>query len=369
MNFSDYQTEAHSTAQLDITTSKGQLELLLGLQSEAGALSRIYKKLVRDGITLDSQTEKIGEEIGDLLWYLAMIAQSMSLDLDQLASQNLERTSDRYNRVKETGPPLRPDFDSAYPLTQRFPRRMVFSIQGVMKDGLPHARFAIEDAEPNPFPNGQIQSGGKLYGFTYGKEIGDVVNDNSAEDDGYRFHDAVHIAFMAVLGWSPVLRSLLKIKRKDDDDVDRIEDGARASDLEEALSALLMAASEERNRFQNLSDIDGEVRDLIRRVVGKLEVGAVPIRLWADAIHQGYTVMNQLKANNGGWVVADLDKGQIQFYREQPTLLRTAADAVPPLSAAETDTHGDPDLGKSARKSPQARPKIRWPWQRKDRTV
>ncbi|NBW10324.1 MAG: hypothetical protein EBR82_20070 [Caulobacteraceae bacterium] len=351
MEFSFYQQEARNTAQLDTSTFNGKVELLLGLQSEAGSLSRIYKKLVRDGITLTSQTEQIGEEIGDVLWYLTMIAASMDLDLDELATANLARTSDRYDRISDAGAPYQPDFDSGYPDQQRFPRRMIFSLKGVEKDGLPHARFALEEADPNAFPHGQVKDGKKKYGYTLGAEIGDVVNDNAAEDDGYRYHDAVHIAFMAVLGWSPVMRALLRIKRKDSSDVDRIEDGARAGDLEEALSALLMAASEDRNRFQKTSDVDGEVRDLIRRVIGKLEVRSVPIRLWADAIHQGYEVMGKLKANNGGYVLADLDAGKIAFYAERPTLLKRASVEFHPETAADSGTHVDLDREKSPRRS------------------
>ena len=41
---------------------------------------------------------------------------------------------------------------------------------------------------------------------------------NAYRDDGYRFHDVMHLTFAALLGWSPVLRSLLrkmeKLKRR-----------------------------------------------------------------------------------------------------------------------------------------------------------
>jgi hypothetical protein len=55
-----------------------------------------------------------------------------------------------------------------------------------------------------------------------GLRIGDPLKDNAdpaAGDkdgaiDGYRFHDCVHLAFVAVLGWSPVVRGLMKRKRK-----------------------------------------------------------------------------------------------------------------------------------------------------------
>ena len=43
-----------------------------------------------------------------------------------------------------------------------------------------------------------------------GPLLGDPVTDNTHDDDGYRFHDVMHLANMAVLGWSPVMRSLFE---------------------------------------------------------------------------------------------------------------------------------------------------------------
>ena len=47
-----------------------------------------------------------------------------------------------------------------------------------------------------------------------GEKIGDELTDNAYKDDGYRFHDVFHSAYVAILGWSPVIRKLLKRKRK-----------------------------------------------------------------------------------------------------------------------------------------------------------
>jgi hypothetical protein len=41
-----------------------------------------------------------------------------------------------------------------------------------------------------------------------------ALNRNSRRIDAYRFHDAIHLGFMAVLGWSPTMRALLRLKRK-----------------------------------------------------------------------------------------------------------------------------------------------------------
>ena len=46
-----------------------------------------------------------------------------------------------------------------------------------------------------------------------GINIGDRLTDNKLEKDDYRFHDVFQLANAAILGWSPVLRALLRVKR------------------------------------------------------------------------------------------------------------------------------------------------------------
>lgn len=55
----------------------------------------------------------------------------------------------------------------------------------------------------------------------------------------YRFHDVFHLAYAAVLGWSPVLRALLKCKRKSHPWLDENQDGARAILIEEGISTFV----------------------------------------------------------------------------------------------------------------------------------
>ena len=47
-----------------------------------------------------------------------------------------------------------------------------------------------------------------------GLQVGDLIDDNSLENDAYRFHDVFHYTFATILGWSPCTRALLKRKRK-----------------------------------------------------------------------------------------------------------------------------------------------------------
>jgi len=72
-----------------------------------------------------------------------------------------------------------------------------------------------------------------------GEKIGDELTDNAYKDDGYRFHDVFHSAYVAILGWSPVIRKLLKRKRKRKPRVDEVEDGGRAGVIDEAISAIV----------------------------------------------------------------------------------------------------------------------------------
>jgi hypothetical protein len=82
--------------------------------------------------------------------------------------------------------------------------------------------------------------------------MGQELDDNVHEADGYRFHDVFHLACAAVLGWSPVTRRNLKRKRRSVDAMDRNEDGGRATVVEEGISALVFAYALDHNRMQSV---------------------------------------------------------------------------------------------------------------------
>ena len=60
-----------------------------------------------------------------------------------------------------------------------------------------------------------------------GLNFGDRLTDNIVDPDGYRYHDIFHFAYAVHLGWSPVIRSLLRAKRKSVPATDENEDGGR----------------------------------------------------------------------------------------------------------------------------------------------
>jgi len=69
----------------------------LGLTGEAGEVANKVKKIIRDGS--DSKDEKlvseIKAEIGDCLWYIAVLANDFGIKLSDIASSNLEKLANR----------------------------------------------------------------------------------------------------------------------------------------------------------------------------------------------------------------------------------------------------------------------------------
>jgi NTP pyrophosphatase (non-canonical NTP hydrolase) len=72
----------------------------LGLTGEAGEVANKVKKIIRDGS--DSKDEKlvseIKSEIGDCLWYIAVLADDFNIKLSDIASANIEKLATRKSK-------------------------------------------------------------------------------------------------------------------------------------------------------------------------------------------------------------------------------------------------------------------------------
>src|SRR5436190_20804131 len=68
---------------------------LLGIAGELGTLQVEYKKFLRDGDGYRPFIEHVEDELGDILWYVANLAEKFGLSLEQVASRNLEKVNDR----------------------------------------------------------------------------------------------------------------------------------------------------------------------------------------------------------------------------------------------------------------------------------
>ena len=69
----------------------------LGLTGEAGEVANKVKKIIRDGSDKndDSLVSEIKSEIGDCLWYIAVLASDFNIKLSDIASANLEKLAIR----------------------------------------------------------------------------------------------------------------------------------------------------------------------------------------------------------------------------------------------------------------------------------
>lgn len=69
---------------------------LFGLSGEVGELHGYLAKAIRDGFEPD--TDHLKKELGDILWFLAAIADDIGLDLKDIAANNLIKLESRKAR-------------------------------------------------------------------------------------------------------------------------------------------------------------------------------------------------------------------------------------------------------------------------------
>ena len=104
MNFNDYQTRAAATA-IYPNQGKNIIYPTLGLAGEAGEVSELIKKMVRDdeGVMTDERKGRLQAELGDVLWYIATIATEAGLNLDDIARVNVLKLAQRKELGKLQG--------------------------------------------------------------------------------------------------------------------------------------------------------------------------------------------------------------------------------------------------------------------------
>lgn len=70
----------------------------LGLTGEAGEVANKVKKIIRDwnGEAPPAITNDIVDELGDVLWYVAMLADTLGVNLHTVARRNLDKLASRY---------------------------------------------------------------------------------------------------------------------------------------------------------------------------------------------------------------------------------------------------------------------------------
>ena len=293
MELNAYQRDAHRTEKKVAAAGADVMIPILGLAGEVGELLNEYKKKLRDGDAHERFTDRVAEELGDILWYTAETATKFGLDLEDVAVKNLAKTRARFGSSHEEAllfGSTAHAFDGGYPEQERFPRKFIADFRPWLEKGAEKTRVFVE-----------------------GVQMGDPLTDNAHTPDGYRFHDVFHLACAAVLGWSPVIRKHLKRKRRSNPKTDEVEDGGRAIVTEEGISALVFAYARDHKSLEGVKSIDYHLLKAIRIMASSFEVAVCTTGEWERAIFMGYQVWKEVQKNQGGKVELDLDKRIIRY--------------------------------------------------------
>lgn len=96
ITFTEYQAAAERTANSQTVSTDEQrfANFGMGLSGEAGEVTDLLKKVVFHGHTLDAA--ELETELGDVLWYVAALANTAGLSLAGIAEKNVAKLRTRY---------------------------------------------------------------------------------------------------------------------------------------------------------------------------------------------------------------------------------------------------------------------------------
>ena len=314
--FDDYQELAFLTAR---TKGKTLVEVCLAVLSQLSAeLFRLKLPDIELALNKSLPDRLVEDVLGEMAWHIAAIASVYGVPLSRAVDANVRKVSLRYDRREPT--PLY-DNDEKLLESEKLPGRLEVCFVST--------------------PSKRLQM------YSSGKRLGDPLTDNARDEDGYRFHDILHLAFAAKLGWSPVLRKLLGRKRKSQPNLDEVEDGARAQIMEEAVinaihaegdrqakSRLQSDSSDDTRLFAARSEISFNLLKLIQNFVRENEVSQSQYWEWEDAIYEGFDIFHKLREEGQGTVTIDLQTRSISF---RPTVYIGLRGQIAALGSAVGD--------------------------------
>lgn len=343
--------------------------VLFGLFGEVGGIMTAAKKYHREGPVFVGYRRMVEEEFGDTLWYLTALCRRLGLSLESLLDTVI--SSDDYSSTLAAS-----DIENGTISRIVMPRQVAALDDALLTLGEAASRLLHLSADPSQAENVLIpfidcylktlQVSGLSFGdvarsnlaktrgrfvppdmeslptfddtfeaeeqlpetftieITQRKSgqsylrwnkvfIGDPLTDNILDPDYYRFHDVFHFAHAAILHWSPVMRALIKQKRKSHKITDDSQDGGRAIVVEEGLTAWIFSRAKELNFFEGQKSVSFDMLKTIADFVRGYEVADCPLSLWEKAILDGYAVFRQVRDNGGGVVIGDRNARTIEY--------------------------------------------------------
>jgi NTP pyrophosphatase (non-canonical NTP hydrolase) len=100
MTFDEYQKQAITTNLARTDQLQELMQQVLGLGDETGEVLAIFKKWIRDGNADIAQldTKNVAKELGDIVWYIAVVAHDLGISFDDIALANIEKLRSRKER-------------------------------------------------------------------------------------------------------------------------------------------------------------------------------------------------------------------------------------------------------------------------------
>lgn len=235
---------------------------------------------------IEQNRDLLSADLVEIFRALVQAADDADISLEDAVRLNVRKTASRWP-AEQVSPPL---FDLDFPPEEQLPRRLTVRLEEKVYG---QRVFVMQRAN--------------------GINIGDRLTDNIGEPDDYRFHDVFHWTFAAILGWSPVTRALLRLKRKSDPKIDESEDGARAQLIEEGVATWIFNHGRRLNFYENIQTVDYRLLKSIKDFVGGYEVERCPLWVWEQAILEGFRAFRFLKAHRKGELEIDLASRKIDI--------------------------------------------------------
>lgn len=100
MTFDEYQKAALKTAHNHPDSLMDQTIWAMGVAGEAGEVVEKWKKIVayKDGKVNPEDLAELAKELGDVIWYIAVMAHSLGLSLDDVMQRNIDKLASRQSR-------------------------------------------------------------------------------------------------------------------------------------------------------------------------------------------------------------------------------------------------------------------------------
>lgn len=349
MRAKDYQAKVRETDQIKWNTDTGYYVSVFGVIGEVGSLSGEFKKYERDSLSNDVFYASAIEELGDILWYVTTVATRINFEIRSwpAAKEIVEppyaliiSLQQEVTELVKLSPTIRAGqhHDSKLELVisniLQIMQKLATSLDSdlgcvadlnykkilpLWKDApnIPAKQFDLDFPSYEQIPRKfvidfiGVEGGKSTLIKMNGINIGDRLTDNSVMEDGYRFHDVFHLVGAATLGWSPVFRRMLKLKRKSNAGVDEVQDGARAAIIEEAVINHVFDYARDFDFLEGKARVDFDLIRRIRKLVRGLEVEACEAWEWQDCILKGFKAYRALIGLKSARLTFDAERREV----------------------------------------------------------